>query len=58
MKTALNERELGMINGGRKYEDKEVQEDIKLWTPGTDYNMKKYLSKWGEGWGDSSYLED
>lgn len=42
MKTELSERELEMINGGRKYEDKEVQEDIKLWTPETDYKMRKY----------------
>lgn len=43
MKTALSEKELEMINGGRKYEDKEVQEDIKLWTPETDYNMRKFI---------------
>lgn len=43
MKTPLSERELEMINGGRKYEDREVQEDIKLWTPETDYNMRKFI---------------
>ena len=27
----LTEEELTQVTGGRKYEDQEVQEDIKLW---------------------------
>lgn len=55
MKTALNERELEMVNGGRKFEDKEVQEDIKLWP------FDKYPSPvlgWGENWGEKGYFWD
>ena len=47
MGAALNEKELAAVNGGRKYEDEEVQEDIKLWTPETDYDMRKYFLKLG-----------
>ena len=36
MGTVLNERELETVNGGRKYEDYEAQEDIKLWPFGRD----------------------
>ena len=30
----LNEEELAQVTGGRKYEDQEVQEDIRLWPDG------------------------
>ena len=51
-KYELNANVLASVNGGRKYEDKEVQEDIKLW-PFSNASLG-----WGENWGDKSYFED